>query len=315
MIGHFNAGELASYRAGVVSDGRAARITAHLSSCSQCANVHSGLADVSQILASIPAPAMPETLTQRLHAAIAGEAAQRAVNTAPQVSGYADLGVARDLSPMLIPGRPDPPERARRRPPRLRSRIWGSPLLLRGLAAAGVLVLLVGGGVLLANQRGVGRSTSGAAPARGVKARPSPAAVGSVAAIRLRYRHGGQFVFTNAVTSDVNYTKADLPSGIRREVANTTQVGGPSAKAAPSAVQPRQQHLLNHTTVGQLESCLSRVATGGPVLLVELARYLGQPATIIVLRAVNDAFDVIVVGEACGPTGQDIITRLIVPTK
>lgn len=312
MIGHFSAGELASFRAGTVSDGKAARISAHLSTCPQCARVHSGLGDVSQLLASIPAPPMPETLTQRLQATIADQAALRVAGGAIPA-----LGAARNRSAVLVPGRSDLPGGARRRARHPRIRTWSSPLLLRGLAAAGVLVLLVGGGILLANQRGVGTATSGRPATRPVNNRPGAARAGSAAATRLRYRHGGQYVYTNAVMSEVNYTRADLPAGVRHQVANSTRLSVPSSNAAPVDGAATPQHMLGRTTVGQLESCLSTVATSVPglVQLVTVAHYLGRPATIIVFEPVDNAFDVIVVGEACGLGSQDILVRLVVPTK
>jgi hypothetical protein len=311
LIGHFNTDELANYHAGIVSESKAARMTAHISSCPQCAGVQSGLATVSSLLASMPVPPMPETMTQRLHAAITSEATRRAASGETSPLGDA----AADRSSVLVPGRPDLPVRARRPALRTWPRLWASPLLLRGLAAAGALVLLVGGGVLLANQRGP--APSGAAvqsPARPARNRPNTAIVGSVAATSLRYRHRGEYVVTSAVTSDADYSRADLPAGVRRDVANSTQFAS-SAPVSSTSPVPAPGHALSHTTVGQLESCLSTVATGGLVLLVEVAHYLGQPATIIVFRPVNDAFDVIVVGHACGPAGQDIITRLTVPKK
>lgn len=301
MIGHFSTDDLASYGAGMVSGGKAARISAHLSSCPECAGVQSGLADVSQLLASVRVPPMSEALTLRLQAVITDEAAKRAA---------------------LVPGRSELAERTGRPVRRRSMRVWSSsPLLLRSLAAAGVVVLLVGGGVLLANQRGAVPSSArssgqGAAPTvPRSKSRESTANVGSASTVTLRYRHAGGFVYANAVASDVDYTKSDLAVGIRHEMANVAQLVGPSASmpAASAAAEPR--HALNHITVGRLESCLSMVATDHVVLLVEVARYLGLPATIIVLRPVGDTFEVIVVGEACGPAGQDILATVTVPTK
>lgn len=315
MIGHFNAGELASYRAGTVSDGKAARISAHLSTCIQCADIHSGLADVSRLLASYPAPPMPETLTQRLQGAIAAEAAHRVAASALRVAGPAATG---DGSPLPIPGRPDLPKRGSRPARRPRTGVWASPLLVRGLAAAGALVLLVGGGILLANQRGVGTSSTvaGQGTARPAKSRPSTTApIGSTAPIRLRYQHAGEYVFANAVTSDADYTTANLAAGVRTTVASVAQVAKPSVVVPGASAAAAPQRSLDHTTVGRLESCLSAVASGKPVMLVEIARYLGLPATIIVFEPVDRSFDVIVVGEACGPKGEDIITRLSVPMK
>ena len=311
MIGHFNADDLASYRAGMVSDGKAARISAHLTSCPQCADVHSGLGDVSVLLASIPVPPMPETLTQRVQAAIAREVGQRSMATA--ALGSADG----DRAPALIPGRPDLPERGRRPSRRPRIGAWSSPLLLRGLAAAGGLVLLVGGGILLANQRSVGPSSGpAAAQSRPVKSRgPGTAAVGSTAVTRLRYQHGGGHALANVVTTDVNFTKAKLPAGVRKEVAHAAQFSTPAVTIPAATTAPGSREPLEHTTVGQLSSCLSAVAAGRLVLLVDLARYLGQPAAIIVFKQGANAFDVIVVGEACSATNQDLITSLVVQKK
>lgn len=196
-------------------------------------------------------------------------------------------------------------------------RVFSSPLMLRGLAASGVLVLLVGGGILVANQRGVGKVGSGAGPlGRPARVHSGAAAVGSIAATPLRYRRGAEMVLTSAVMSRADYTKADLPAGIRQEVHDTAQIGTQSSMAPTNAGRASQPQ-LGQATVGKLESCVSTVAASGPsaVLLVEIARYVGRPATIIVFKPINNAFDVIVVGEACGPANQDIMTRLIVPTK
>ncbi len=51
------------------------------------------------------------------------------------------------------------------------------------------------------------------------------------------------------------------------------------------------------------------------VLLAEVARYRGVPATMIVLKATGPAFDVIVVGQACGASGQDVIARFAIPRQ
>lgn len=298
MIGHYSTGDLADYRAGTVSDGKAARISAHLGSCPQCASVDSGLADVSQVLAGVAVPAMPDTLTHRLHAAIADEAARRTA------------------SPAAVPGRPDLPERAKHPHHQRRIKNW-SPQLARGLAAAAAaIVLLVGGGILLANLRGGGLAGAGSAPtSRPATSRGRGSAVGLRQAVPLHYRSGTELVSTNAVTSNMDYTKADLPAGVRRAMADSPRFATPSGHAVGSSPDVEARHPLDHTTVGQLESCLTTVAVGRVVQVVELARYLGQPATIIAFKPTGNVFEVIVVGPACGATNQDIITSLNVPTK
>src|SRR6266581_3420341 len=56
---------------------RGARITAHLGGCERCTALDGQLAGVRSLLASVPAPAMPDSVAQRLDAMLAAEAAQR----------------------------------------------------------------------------------------------------------------------------------------------------------------------------------------------------------------------------------------------
>lgn len=269
----------------------------------------SGLAEVSQLLASVSVPPMPDILTQRVQAAIANEAAQRAARMAGPVSGLAQPG---DRASRLA---------------RPRMGRWSPPLLLRGLAAAGALVILVGGGLLLANQRQTGGASGAASPATR-QPENSGAAIGSAVAAQLRYRHGAGYLYANAVTSNVNYTSKSLAPGVRHAVENSTPLSNPSQQVPSIGASLPSGRLLGFR-IDQLESCLSAVAASspvsssvggpasgpvsGPVLLVEVARYQGQPATIIVTRPVGGLSHVIVVGLACGGSNQDILTRLTVP--
>jgi hypothetical protein len=327
LIGHFSAEVLANYRTGAMSESRAARISSHLSGCARCAKVDNDLTGVSQLLASIPAPAMPDYLTERLRSALAAEAAQRGFGTtstraagdaAAAPDGLAAVGgpvAVGSPAPVQTPGWPDLSGRAPRRVRWPRMPDLSAPLLLRGLAATTVLMLLVGGGVLLANAGG-GRSasTSGASSAPEARPQMQPGYASSVARIRLQYQHNGQYIYTNAVATGASYTKADLAAGVRKQVASSPLVSG---GAVPRPTVYRNGHStgqhLGEFNIGRLESCVSAVAAGRLVLLTEVARYLGVPAAIIVLQPVDGAFGVIVVGTACGASGQDVIARLTVP--
>jgi hypothetical protein len=69
-------------------------------------------------------------------------------------------------------------------------------------------------------------------------------------------------------------------------------------------------------TVSQLGGCLSRVTSGRPVVIVLVARYEDQSATIIVLssRSGDSALlDVMVVGLACSASDANIITQATIP--
>jgi hypothetical protein len=321
LIGHFNADELASYRAGIVRQRRAVRIEAHLVACAKCSQIDVSLTDLSRVLASIPRPAMPELLSERVEAAIAAEAANRASAGVVPGPEHAD---SRAPEPVSTPGRPDLPRRARRQRRRWEMPDWSSPWLVRSLAGAAALVILVGGGVMLANMQ------NRSAPAASAPAPHSPAkSVGFSAAAPLRYEASGRPVYTDAVTSNADYTDANLADGVRRAVASSAQaMPAPNTQAshaaaptaggtgAPSLSNGAAQSTPSHVgkfRISQLEACLSVVTDGRAVLLTEVARYLGNPVAIIVLKPAGAVFDVIVVGAACGHSGGDVIRTMSVP--
>ena len=87
---------LAEFRAGLITGRRGARIAAHLAGCDRCTAFDDQLAGVSALLASVPAPAMPDRVAQRLDTVLAAEVARRD-----------DAERARGDSPARIP-RPAP---------------------------------------------------------------------------------------------------------------------------------------------------------------------------------------------------------------
>jgi hypothetical protein len=328
LIGHISVDELASYRAGVVSPSRAARITAHLAGCATCAAVDTQLAGVSALLASVPVPTMPDRLTDQLSAALAAESVRRAAQFTVTAQSTVTVQAAESAQATVttesavtarIPGRANLPERAvpagrRQRWKRPRLTDWSSPLLLRGLAATGVFVLLAGGGYMLANLAHSPSTAISGSPA----AAPKHAAAGSnppsnsnqppgASSPDVRYKYKDSYLTTKVVESSNDYTKSDLASGIRAQVASA-----PAIVPAPSVPTTRSID-SGRIKISQLAGCLSRFAAERQILLVDVARYLGRPATIIVLQPVRNTFDVIVVGLACAGSDSDVITRLTVP--
>jgi hypothetical protein len=199
---------------------------------------------------------------------------------------------------------------------------WSSPLVLRGLAAAGAVVVIVGAGMVLANSHSASTSNAGGSGAAQGAPRARQTAHGGYAANRpsaassvgVNYQLHGEAATTTALVSDTNYTRQSLPGEVRREVAshpamgsNTTAGAAPRAHSSPASL-PEDFH------IAQLEGCLSTVADGRTVLITEIARYLGTPAAIIVLRVGNARpLDVVVVGFACSASNPAIITTLEVP--
>jgi hypothetical protein len=80
-------------------------------------------------------------------------------------------------------------------------------------------------------------------------------------------------------------------------------------RAAPKSAR------IGGVSVSELAGCLYRVAAGRKVLLANVARYLGSPATIIVLQSLTaaDVFDVAIVGLSCSSSNPDVISTATVP--
>lgn len=330
MSRHYDAEVLARYREDLVSQRRASRISRHLSECATCTRVDSGLASVSAVLAATPTPVMPEQFAERLQLAIATESAARVSGSGTVADGpaeAADAGSAVPV-PVPVPGRPDIPARSARRRRRLRMPDLSSPLVLRALAATGAVVIIAGAGFLLARgQSGTSGPTSGAAaPTRAARV-PAPGenVARSAATTSVDYRRHGVAATAAVSTSRFNYTSANLASQVRKQVASTgpgifSAEPSAAASAAPSGVPGPTSPTAGKATVvsgfsvPQLQACLTRLAAGRIVLLVDIARYRGKPAAIVILQApsAND-FDVVVAGLSCSSSVSDIITQARVP--
>ncbi len=201
---------------------------------------------------------------------------------------------------------------------------WSSPLLLRGMAAAGAVVIIAGAGLLFtqghnsgSNNAGSGSAGREAAPAQ---QRPSVARKGTNAGyssggpVSLSYRLKGKIATARALATDQNYTKRNLTPLVHKDVSSAAAFGkgvtpGPTQRSsAPKAV-------FGGIRVPLLVACLTRLAEGGTVVVADVARYLGRPATIVVLKSPNDAhvLDVVVVGLACSLANPNIIAELTVP--
>ncbi len=263
MRRHVSAEVLALLREGEVRARKAGRITAHLSACPECAGIDSDLAAVPAMLAAVPLPPMPDTIAERLQVAIASEATARAATgaasgaapgAAPDVnltdagaSGLAASGAdagpgdgpgADAGEPLPTPGRPDLPERTRRSSRRFRMPGWSSPLVLRGLAAAGAVIVIAGAGFLFVHGQTTGQGSAGTGSGHGPlrEARPAPSArvtgsgaragyAGVNGPFSLNYRLKGKIATARALTTHHNYTKLNLGPMVRKDVASVASIG------------------------------------------------------------------------------------------
>lgn len=286
------------------------------------------------MLADAQPPPIPEHLTARIQTALATEAARRAALTtgAPAASVEATgtktgrawaepTGAAGPEVPEAPPGRRTPqpgrPGRGQRRP---RLPGFSSPVALRTMAAAAAAVVLAGSGYEVAQHVG-GSSPSGspagsARPKTPVMGPAGGAASGSRAATSepgpvLHYRHDGQ----EASVTPVRTTRDFTPANLRRQVSSALPPHG-AVRASPNARQNLAPPAGRAPTVGgipvsTLQGCVNRIAAGQQVLLVEVARYQGAPATVIVTSAqAGSPEQVWVVGTGCSGTSNDLLTHV-----
>jgi hypothetical protein len=258
---HLDTDVLAEFRAGLITGRRGARITAHLGGCARCTALDEQLAGVRSLLASVPAPAMPDSVARRLDTVLAAEVAQRDAvqeNRAERVGGD---------------GAPESP--APRRPGGNR----GFRLLtLRVLAPAAAVVVLAAGGYGLSrvnlgssteSSTSAGSAAQGAAPTAAASAKSG----GSVNAPNagptrgaLSRPQGITAAGITVVTGHANLSHADLGQQVRAEL--NVRASARITRAATSTERGCVLGLIGHH---QLE-------------LVESVLFEGSPATLVVAR-------------------------------
>ncbi len=137
-------------------------------------------------------------------------------------------------------------------------------------------------------------------------------------ATRLHYRLHGKVVTATALASHMNFTRSGLGRQVHRALASQVTFGtahSPSYTSPAAGGTKSSGPLLGGVRIGTLNGCLSRVSAGRRVVLTEIARYLGRPATIIVLKSLTaNILDVAVVGLACSASAADYIAQTTVPS-
>jgi hypothetical protein len=249
---------LAEFRAGLITGRRGARITAHLAGCDRCTALDKQLAGVSVLLASVPAPAVPDRVAQRLDTVLAAEVASRDQAERARGDGAAE-------SPA-----PQPP----------RGNRGFRPLALRVLAPAAAVILLAAGGYGL-SRAGLGSSSaSTASPAGGAaKSVASPASVAAGAA------SGSS---AKSATRRGNAPAAE-PAGITPSM--VVVISNRNLSRASLAQQVRAALLVSpapgttHAPSGQLRGCVLGLIGDHLLQRVESVRFEGKPATLVVARA------------------------------
>jgi hypothetical protein len=287
---HLDSDVLAEFRAGLIARRHGARITAHLAGCDRCRALDDQLAGVSALLASVPAPAMPDSVARRLDTVLAAEVAARA-----EAAGG------------------DDPERAgldrprEHRTPKHRAANRGfRPVALRVLAPVAVVLLAAGGyglsrlassgGQMIASSAGgAAGSASSASAAAGAGRAASGAEVPSAAPAASPLKGAAPLPrYTAAnfplVASGTNFSSDEAVR--KQQVENDLRV--------PVASRPSE------AASRQVRGCVRNLAGDHLVLLVESAFFEGRPATLIVAQT-GPGQTAWIAGPGCSATNRDVL--------
>jgi hypothetical protein len=285
---HLDPDVLAEFRAGLITGRRRRAIAAHLTDCARCTAADDQLAELSALLAAIPAPVMPESVAQRLDAALAAEVARK---------GEAERAGARH-------------SRDRRRAPRPARRPTLQLVMTRVLVPAAALAVLAAGGYGLSLIGGQSSSSSSAtagsaaepaaasavpsaAPANGLTA-PSPTSRAAYPAI--------QKSLFGLAPNGTDF----LPATLRAQLE--------AALGALAAAHPAP-HLP-----GPLAACVDRLTSGvtpGTLKLIQSASYQGRPAIVIIVSSGSGYLAWVVtpgwVAPGCSATSAGVLARTALP--
>jgi hypothetical protein len=304
MSRHASLKILAFYVEGALRPRKASRIASHLAGCSRCTGNAEGLQQVPVLLSSTSFPAIPDNLSYRIEMAIVSESTTRVTVGEP---------VSSEASRRDLPVRGTGQERRRWRMP-----VFSSPLA-GSLAAVGAAVVIAGGGYEIASHLSSGTpATSSAAnppqsgAAGGAAASGNNASAGMVrVGPEVQFQQHGKHVSVSSVQTSTNF----LPATLQVQAQGALQAArlGP-LKSIQGAGSPAAVPSSTGTSQRQLTGCVSNIAAGRNVLLVDIALYEGKPATIIVVgKAPAGPGVVYAVGQACSATDADVLAQQNLP--
>lgn len=287
---HPNADQLASLAAGELRPRRAARIRAQVAGCEQCTQVSQQLNAIPAILASASYPPMPDNLSARIDSAIGNEARQRLAAMTATEARRRDLP-ARQPRPGMGGG-------------------WHLPGLpaaaTRLAAAAGAVVIAAAGGYLVAGTAGtsVTRSSSSAPP--GAAAPAQQMSLGP----DVTYGQPGSLDTIHAVESKTNFMTAHLRTEVVAAVYAADARGASAGQPSASTAEPLTRRAAGAGIGRRLAGCTGLIAPGQTVQLIDIARYQGKPATVIVTAATAlSQAQAWVVGSSCTATTKNVLTH------
>jgi hypothetical protein len=282
---HLDTDVLAEFRAGLITGRRGVKITAHLARCDRCTALDDRLAGVSMLLASVPAPPMPDSVAQRLDTVLAAEVTKKNYAERAQVDRPGESG-------------------AHDRPAAKRGFRLATWRVLVPVGTAAVLLAAGGNGQSLIGH-GPGSQTTASSAAGSAS---SSAAAGSASSSSAKAANSGRPAA--AVPSyPAPSAHAQLKSGHQPvDVSSLTlrqQVEG--ELRLPRTSRPTK------AVSRQVLGCIQLLAGSAPLELVESVRFEGHPATIIVARE-STGYRAWVAGPNCSTTTRDVLDTITLPS-
>jgi hypothetical protein len=134
----------------------------------------------------------------------------------------------------------------------------------------------------------------------------------------LRYQHAGRQASVTPITTDTDFTSGKLSSQVTAAVIRygagfpkTSPNVSPTSQSGrtPAALPSEHEAMFGNLRVTVLRACVNRVAAGELVLLVDVARYNGTPATVIVTEAAAGPLGIWVVGTGCSASRSDVLAH------
>ena len=262
---------------------RAATVRAHLATCQLCQQRAADLAEVQQLLAAVPSVTMPGDVAARIDAAIA--AAARDAEPGEDASAGRVVGLRR-------------PSRQRR-------------TLQVAVAAAAAVVIAVGGLATTRALFGGGETASQSSAGGGAVSRDAGEGGSGAGQPPAAAPMSGAGTGPQVIATKVNYSASTMDDQVAGLVRRRMAQGSPGDEAGrvPSELRPL-------TDPARLRGCIAQ-ATGQPdrrPVVVDLARYEGQPAAVVVFSGPGrDRLDVWVLGDSCSAGSADVLRHTQVP--
>ena len=285
---HLDTDVLAEFRAGLITGRRRRAIAAHVKGCARCTAADNELAELSALLAAVPAPVMPDSVAQRLDTALAAEVARK--DEAERAGAHRSRG--------------------RRRAPRLARRPTLQLVMTRVLVPAAALVILAAGGYGLSLIGGQPSSSSSAtagsaAEPAAASAVPSAAPANGLTAPSASARAANPGIQKSALGLVPNATDL-LPATLRSQLEAALRASA-ATRSAPHPSEP-------------LGACVRRLTSGvspGTLKVVESAYYQGRPAIVIIVSSGSGYLAWVVtpgwVAPGCSATSAGVLARTALP--